>query len=73
MTDMTYDPETDAAYIYPGRGKIAETKLDCPFIYDVDAAGKILGIEILSASQVLASGDWTKSRLPGNPAADAAE
>jgi uncharacterized protein YuzE len=39
----------------------------------VDAAGKILGIEILSASQVLASGDWTKSRLPGNPAADAAE
>jgi uncharacterized protein YuzE len=73
MIDMTYDPEADAAYIYLGRGKVAETKHEGPFIYDVDASGKILGIEILSASKVLAPGDWKKSRLPGSSAADAAE
>ena len=73
MIDMTYDPEADAAYIYLGRGKVAETKEQGPFLYDVDASGRILGIEILSASKVLAPGQWSKVRLPGNPAVDAAE
>lgn len=73
MIDMTYDPEADAAYIYLGRGKVAATKEEGPFLYDVDASGRILGIEILSASKVLAPGDWKKSRLPGSSAADAAE
>jgi uncharacterized protein YuzE len=73
MIDMTYDPEADAAYIYLGRGKVAETKQQGPFLYDVDASGKILGIEILAASKVLAPGQWSKARLPGNPAVDAAE
>jgi uncharacterized protein YuzE len=36
------------------------------------AEGKVIGIEILHASQVLAPGDWQKARLPGRPA-DAAE
>lgn len=71
MIDMTYDPDADAAYIYFGRGKVAATKEEGPFLYDVDASGKIL--EILSASRVLAPGDWSKSRLPGSSAADAAE
>jgi hypothetical protein len=35
-----------------------------PFIYDVDTDGRIVGIEILSASKVLASGDWQNSRRP---------
>ncbi len=73
MTDMTYDPAADAAYIYLGRGKVAETREDGPFLYDVDEAGKIVGIEILSASKVLAPGDWQKARLPGPLTADAAE
>ena len=73
MIDMTYDPEADAAYIYLGRGKVAATKEEGPFLYDVDASGKILGLEILSASKVLAPGDWSKSRLPGSSAADAAD
>ena len=73
MIDMTYDPEADAVSIYLGRGKVAETKEEGPFIYDVDATGKILGIEILAASKVLAPGQWSKARLPGNPSADAAE
>jgi uncharacterized protein YuzE len=72
MIDMTYDPEADAAYIYLGRGKIVETAEAGPFIYDVDAEGRVIGIEILSASKVLAPGDWQKARRPGRPA-DAAE
>jgi uncharacterized protein YuzE len=72
MIDMTYDPEADAAYIYLGRGKIKETAEAGPFIYDVDAEGRVIGIEILHASQVLAPGDWRKARLLGRPA-DAAE
>jgi uncharacterized protein YuzE len=73
MTDMTYDPQADAVYIHLGRGKVAETREDGPFIYDVDASGRIIGVEILAASKVLAPGDWKKARLPGTPAADAAE
>ena len=71
MTD--YDPEADAVYLYVGNGKIAETREDGPFIYDVDEAGRIIGIEILAASRVLAPGEWSKARRPGSPSADAAE
>lgn len=72
MIDMTYDPEADAAYIYLGRAKIDHTEEAGPFIYDVDAEGRVIGIEILAASKVLAPGDWQKARLPGT-GADAAE
>ena len=61
MTEITYDPEADAVYITIGRGKFHRTEETGPFIYDVDAAGHILGIEILSASKVLAPGDWKKA------------
>ncbi len=60
MTDITYDPEADAVYIAVGRGKVDRTEETGPFIYDVDAEGHIVGIEILSASKVLAPGDWKK-------------
>jgi uncharacterized protein YuzE len=65
MTDITYDAEADAVYITMyitiGRGKFHQTEETGPFIYDVDAEGHILGIEILSASKVLAPGDWKKA------------
>ncbi len=73
MIDMTYDPEADAAYIHLGRAQVAATEEAGPFIYDVDAEGRIIGIEILSCSKVLAPGDWQKARLPGPRSADAAE
>lgn len=73
MTDMTYDPEADAAYIYLSKGQVAETAEAGPFIYDVDASGRVLGIEILSASKVLAPGAWRNAPLPGQRRADAAE
>ena len=73
MTDMTYDPDADAIYIYLGKGKIDHTEEAGPFIYDVDEAGRVIGIEILSASAVLAPGDWQKARLPGGAGVNAAE
>ena len=39
----------------------------------VDADGRIIGIEILSASKVLAPGDWQNARRPGETSSDAAE
>jgi uncharacterized protein YuzE len=73
MIDMTYDPEADAIYIRLARGKVESTDESGPFIYDVDKEGRILGIEILGASEVLAPGDWQNARLPGANSASAAE
>jgi len=73
MTDITYDPEADAVYIAVARGKVNRTEEAGPFIYDVDAEGHIIGIEILSASKVLAPGDWKKARRPGDTHVSAAE
>ena len=73
MIDMTYDPEADAAYITLGRGKVDATDEAGPFIYDVDAEGRIIGIEILSCSKVLTPGAWQKARRPGPRSAEAAE
>jgi uncharacterized protein YuzE len=64
MTDITYDAEADAVYIAVARGKVERTEETGPFAYDVDAAGRVLGIEILSASKVLAPGDWKKAGPP---------
>jgi uncharacterized protein YuzE len=72
MTDITYDPEADAVYVTVGRGNIDRTEEAGPFIYDVDADGRIIGIEILSASKVLAPGDWKKARAPGEAQVSAA-
>jgi uncharacterized protein YuzE len=71
--DLTYDPKADAVYLYVGRGKIDRQEEEGPFIYDVDAEGRVLGIEILSASKVLAPGDWQNARRPGEKSVDAAE
>ncbi len=74
MIDLTYDPEADAVSISLGRAKIAATDEIAPNVFvDRDAAGQIVGIEVLTASKVLAPGDWQKARRPGAAAADAAE
>lgn len=73
MTDITHDPEADAVYIYIGSGKIDRTGEAGPFIYDMDSEGRVVGIEILSASKVLAPGDWKNARRPDAKGADAAE
>jgi uncharacterized protein YuzE len=73
MIDITYDPEADAVYIRMGRADIDRTEEAGPFIYDVDADGRVIGIEILSASKVLVPGDWKKARTPGKARVSAAE
>jgi uncharacterized protein YuzE len=73
MIDMTYDPEADAVYMLLVQAKVDRTEKAGPFIYDLDAEGRISGIEILSASKVLAPGDWQNARRPGAKSADAAE
>ena len=64
MADTTYDPEADAVYIAVGIGRAVRTKETGPFVYDLDARGQIVGIEIRSASKVLAPGNWKKARRP---------
>jgi uncharacterized protein YuzE len=73
MIDMTCDPNADAAYIYLGRGDVDCQEERGPFIVDVDTEGRVLGIEILSASKVLAPGNWQQARRPGKASIDAAE
>jgi uncharacterized protein YuzE len=60
-------------YITVGRGTIDRTEESGPFIYDVDAEGRIIGIEILFASKVLVPGDWKRANPPGEVRASAAE
>jgi uncharacterized protein YuzE len=64
MPEITYDPEADAVYIALVRGKVERTKEAKPFLYDLDAEGHVVGIEIPLASKVLAPGDWKKVRRP---------
>ncbi len=73
MIDITYDPEADAVYIYLSHAKADHTEEAGPFIYDLDAEGRVRGIEILSASKILAPGEWQNARLPGATKFDAAE
>ena len=54
-----FDKEADAAYIYfkeIGEGEVAETiSLNDSVNIDLDKSGKVLGIEILDASEHLPS------------------
>jgi hypothetical protein len=58
--------------ITAGRGKLDRTKETGPCIYDVDAAGRIVGIG-LCASKVRAPGDRKKAATPNEADASAAE
>lgn len=74
MSAVTYDPEANAVYLYIGKGKIVETEEVAPNImFDYDAEGRVVGIEVLSARQNLAPGDWLKAPLPGQERVEAAE
>jgi uncharacterized protein YuzE len=74
MKEMTYDPEADAVSITISRSRIDETEEIAPNVFvDRDDEGRIVAFEILTASKVLAPGDWQRARLPGATSADAAE
>lgn len=65
MIDITYDPEADAVHFYIGKGTLDHTEEAGPFFYDADAEGRVLGIEVIAATHVLAQGNWQQARLPG--------
>jgi uncharacterized protein YuzE len=72
--DMTYDPEADATYVRFSKSAILESEEVFPgVILDFDKDGRVVAMEVLTASKVLAPGDWQKARVPGEPNADAAE
>jgi uncharacterized protein YuzE len=64
MTDTTYDPDADAVYIAIAPGRVAPKRRTGSLLYEFDAEGHIVGIEIRSASRILAPGDWQKARRP---------
>jgi uncharacterized protein YuzE len=71
--EITYQAEDDATYIRLSNDRILESEEVAPnIIFDYDAEGRIVGIEILTATKTLAPGDWQNARLPGK-AGNAAE
>lgn len=73
MTFTTYDPEADAAYFKLGKAAIWESEEVHPnVIFDLDADGRLIGIEVLNASAALAPGAWFTAPLPdaGRPVAE---
>jgi uncharacterized protein YuzE len=56
---VTYDPAADAAYVYlvdriaPGEAKRQVMALDGSVVLDLDSEGRLLGVEVLAAKQLL--------------------
>ena len=72
--DTTHDPEADAVYIQLSDAKPFEAEEVAPgVVLDFTEDGLIVGIEVLTASKVLAPGDWSRARLPGPLPSVAAE
>lgn len=72
--NLTYDREADAVYIYVGRGKVASNDEVSPsVILDYDEEQRVIGIEVLNASKVLAPGDWVTAPSPSARPSAAAE
>ena len=77
VVDGTYDPEVDAAYlrliptVEPGGSKrqvVARTDgLAGELVFDVDEDGRIIGIEVLSATAVLRAETIAQLQRLGTP------
>ena len=51
---INYDKTVDAMYVYFKKGKISKTQKISPTVFiDIDKEGKLIGLEILNASQYL--------------------
>ena len=67
MRGTTFDPEADAVYFQVGTTQIVESEEVAPdIILDFDAENRVVGIEVLHASQTLAPGAWQEAPLPGS-------
>lgn len=53
---VQFDPETNAAYLTLGKGPVVESEEVRPsVVLDFDASGRIVGIEVLSARELLSA------------------
>ena len=62
--EMTYDPEADALYIKLSDQRPVEGADAGPFVLDYNSDNQVVGLELLSASKVLAPGAWSKAPRP---------
>lgn len=66
MTDITYDPDADAAYVALSDAAVQESAEVSPgIVLDYDSRGRVVGIELLGARKQLAPGAWSRSPRPG--------
>ena len=62
---IRYDSEIDAMYITLAKGKYKSTrKITDAILVDEDKKGKVLGIEILDATQNINAFDPSKTKFP---------
>jgi uncharacterized protein YuzE len=74
MTDITYDPDADAAYVTLSNAEVQESAEVAPgVVLDYDGDGRVVGIELLNARKRLAPGAWQRARRPSPRSAHAAE
>jgi uncharacterized protein YuzE len=72
MTDITYDPDADAAYVTLSAAAVCDSAEVAPgVVLDYDGAGRVVGIELLNARTRLAPGAW--ARRPATGKSHAAE
>jgi uncharacterized protein YuzE len=65
-SDLTYDPEADAVFVRLSQDAPVESEEVSPGVtLDFDALGRVVALEILPASKVLAPGAWSKAPMPG--------
>jgi len=63
MSQITYDPDGDAAYVTLSASPVRESAEVAPgFVLDYDAEGRVVGIELLNARKTLAPGVWLRAR-----------
>lgn len=72
--EITYDPEADAVYVPLSDTAPVEASEVAPgVVLDLDADGRVVGVEILSARTTLSPGAWSKAGPPQPKRSHAAE
>ena len=72
---LTYDSGANAAYIRirEKTGDLETIEITSDFLVDIDASGKVCGIELLNANEQLVSGDDGKIVLTNPHSGETAE
>ena len=71
---LSYDPEADGLMVRFAKGQYYESEEVHPgFTLDFDKNGRVLGFEVLPASQVLGPGAWSEASQHSTERLEAAE